>query len=178
MIKILLAGDGGQGIQTIADVICRTTFEKGLNVTHIPNYGLEQRGGVSLAFIQISDKEIVYPKFTKPDILLVMSEQADERTTQYRYEEIKILDIKNYKQMLSEKNIKSQNYNIFFLGVLAKILEDKKICSTEEIFKLLEKKLSLKPNWEEGRQAFEIGEGLALWGIARLRCARNDSDQS
>jgi len=83
-LKFLLAGDGGQGIQTIADIICKAVFEAGHYVSFIPNFGLEQRGGVSLAFIQMSDQEIGYPKFTKPDILLIMSEQARERTTGYQ----------------------------------------------------------------------------------------------
>ena len=72
-IKILLSGDGGQGIQLISNMICAAAFQNDLHVTSIPNYGLEQRGCVSLNFIQVSDKKIVYPKFTKPYILLIMS---------------------------------------------------------------------------------------------------------
>ena len=53
IIKILLSGDGGQGIQLMSDLICRAAIQRGFFVSHMPNYGLEQRGGVSLAFIQI-----------------------------------------------------------------------------------------------------------------------------
>ena len=44
ILKILLAGDGGQGIQSISDLLAQASFANGLNITQIPNYGLEQRG--------------------------------------------------------------------------------------------------------------------------------------
>src|SRR3989339_1804502 len=165
-IKILLSGDGGQGIQLLADIICVASFQNNLHVSFIPNYGLEQRGGVSLAYIKISDKEIGYPRFTNPDILLIMSDQARERTMSLRggttkqsplkIEErgIVILDAENYKEILLKENILPKSYNIFFLGMIAKLLEEKNICKTEQIFKLLEKKLSVKSGWDENKRAF------------------------
>lgn len=157
LLKLLLAGDGGQGIQTMAEIICQAAFEKGWQVTHIPNYGLEQRGGVSLSFIQISDLSISYPKFTRPDILLVMSKQAQERTKQQQNSGSKILNLENYSLDLKENNILPQNYNVFFLGVLSKIFEKKEIITKEDVFNLIEEKLSKKFNWEENKKAFEIG---------------------
>jgi len=53
-MNILLAGDGGQGIQTMAYVISQVIFDdKKFNISLIPNYGLEQRGGVSMVFLKI-----------------------------------------------------------------------------------------------------------------------------
>jgi 2-oxoglutarate ferredoxin oxidoreductase subunit gamma len=46
--KIIIAGEGGQGIQTIAHAFARAAFLDDLNVSFMPNYGVEQRGGVSL----------------------------------------------------------------------------------------------------------------------------------
>ena len=147
IFKILLAGDGGQGVQTVADLICRTAFKKNYQVSHIPNYGLEQRGGVSLAFIQISDEKIGYPKFSVPNILVVMSDQARERVKQYSSEIL--LDIKDLKEEVEKQKIKPQNLNIFFLKLLADILQEKNIISTDELYISLEEKLSKKENWEE-----------------------------
>lgn len=154
--KILLSGDGGQGIQLISDMLAQAAFANGFYISQIPNYGLEQRGGVSLSYLQISDKEVAYPRFTKPDVLLVMSEQARERVKNY---ELGIMnyDIKNYEQFLKENNILPASYNIFFLRMLAKILEEKNILKKEEVFELLERKLSKKINWEENKKAFEAG---------------------
>lgn len=157
LLKILLAGDGGQGIQTIADIICRLAFENDFQVTMIPNYGLEQRGGVSLAYIKISDEAIVYPKFSRPDVLLIMSAQARARTAAYQVKDVKILDVENYEEIFAKENISLSSRNVFFLGAFAKILAKEKFGSEEHAGRLLEAKLSKKPNWEENKKAFEAG---------------------
>jgi len=157
-IKILLSGDGGQGIQLIANMICRAAFNNALHVTSIPNYGLEQRGGVSLNFIQISDKKIMYPKFTKPDILLIMSPQARERVEGFKIEYLRLkIDLENHFDFLKKNNVPVQSYNIFCLRLIIKILEEKNILKSQDVFGLLEKKLSEKHGWEENKKAFDLG---------------------
>ena len=160
MFKILLSGDGGQGIQLLSHIICESAFHKGLEVTHIPNYGLEQRGGVSLAFIKIDKEKIVYPKFSTADLMLIMSDQAEERTSKFKIDppasggKLKINDFKN---LLEENNILKQSYNIFFLENILKKLEEKDLIDMEFAKKLLEEKLSTKPGWEENKKAFDLG---------------------
>lgn len=156
-MKILLSGDGGQGIQLISDMLAQAAFANGFYISQIPNYGLEQRGGVSLSYLQISDKEIVYPRFTKPEVMLIMSEQARERTRNYETKETKKLDIADYAEKLGDLKIVKNSCNIFFLGILTKILEEKDILKREEVFELLEKKLGSKANWEENKKAFQFG---------------------
>lgn len=156
LIKILLSGDGGQGIQLIANMICQASFANDFHVTSIPNYGLEQRGGVSLNFIQISDKKITYPKFTKPDLLLVLSQQARERVEKFKNERCVIFDIKDFEDKLKENNIPKKSYNIFFLSQIASVLEEKNVCRKEDIFKMLEKKLSSKSGWEENKLSWNF----------------------
>ncbi|MFZ2189547.1 MAG: 2-oxoacid:acceptor oxidoreductase family protein [Candidatus Magasanikiibacteriota bacterium] len=156
ILKILLAGDGGQGIQLISDLLTQASFNNGFFVSQIPNYGLEQRGGVSLSFLIISDQEISYPKFTKPDILLVMSEQARIRMENYE-SGIMSYDINDFVEKLSDQKIEKVSYNIFFLGLITKLLQEKNILKTEQVFELLEKKLSKKANWELNQQAFQFG---------------------
>ncbi len=157
ILKILLAGDGGQGIQLLADIICRAAIDKGLYATSIPNYGLEQRGGVSLSFVQISAKEIIYPKFTKPDILLIMSEQARERTKKHQFAETKIIDIDDFKKKMDNAGVAIKSQNVFFLGMLVKVLFEMNFCERATVEKLLEKKLGAKLGWEENKKAFANG---------------------
>lgn len=156
LIKILLSGDGGQGIQLISDLLAQAAFQNNFFISQIPNYGLEQRGGVSLSYLIISDKEIAYPRFTKPDILLVMSEQARERTKQFQIADCR-LQINDFEEKFKDQKIDRVSYNVFFLGLLAKMLEEKNILKKDEVFGLLEKKLGSKQNWEENKRAFEIG---------------------
>jgi 2-oxoglutarate ferredoxin oxidoreductase subunit gamma len=160
LIKLLIAGDGGQGIQTMADVISQAAFMKDFFVSYIPNYGLEQRGGSSLAFIQISDRDVVYPKFSNPDILVVMSDDSRKRVSGYEHKSVKVIDIKDYLGILEKNSIESTSYNIFFLGVLAKVLGNNQIKLDEEIFVALEKKLGKKPNWEENKRIWDISTEL------------------
>jgi len=161
-IKILLAGDGGQGVQTIADIICKAVFENNKHVTHIPNYGLEQRGGASLAFIQISSRGITYPKFAKPDILLIMSDQARARTEEYQTEAGKIFDIKDYLDEINGDGVKTRSQNIFFLGLICKILEFDGLLKTDEALMILAGRLKSRPGWEENEKAFMAGKNLAV----------------
>jgi len=81
--KIVFAGEGGQGVQSIAHAFANAAFAAGLNVTYMPNYGVEQRGGVSLGFLQFGQDVIGFPKFKTADILVVMCERAVARTETY-----------------------------------------------------------------------------------------------
>ncbi|EAX48166.1 pyruvate/ketoisovalerate oxidoreductase, gamma subunit [Thermosinus carboxydivorans Nor1] len=78
--KIALAGEGGQGVQSIAEILAEAANEEGKNALYIPNFGVEQRGGVSIAYVQISDGPIGAPKFQKADILIPLSPRAVRRT--------------------------------------------------------------------------------------------------
>ncbi|CQR72450.1 Pyruvate synthase subunit PorC [Sporomusa ovata DSM 2662] len=83
VVKVAIAGEGGQGVQSIADILAEAANEEGKNALYIPNFGVEQRGGVSIAFVQISDGEIGSPKFPKADILIPVSPRAVKRTAMY-----------------------------------------------------------------------------------------------
>lgn len=83
LIKVALAGEGGQGVQSIAEIIAEAAYNANKQTIYIPNFGLEQRGGVSIAFIQVSDKRIGAPKFFKADIVVALSERAVCRTSEF-----------------------------------------------------------------------------------------------
>lgn len=158
LLKILLAGDGGQGVQTIAEIIFQAAFAKNWEVSLIPNYGLEQRGGVSLAFFKISNKQISYPKFSTADVLVILSSQAKNRTTSFVDTGTKILDYVDFYKKNKTLAIAEKSLNVFILGLLSKQLEEKNILDWETVFSLLEKKLKNKTNWEENKVAFQLGK--------------------
>lgn len=81
--RIIIAGEGGQGVQVLAHAFAQAAFEANLHVSYMPNYGVEQRGGVSLGFLQFGKGVIGFPKFQTADILVVMCSRAIERTKQY-----------------------------------------------------------------------------------------------
>ncbi|MBO8170163.1 MAG: 2-oxoacid:acceptor oxidoreductase family protein [Thermoanaerobacteraceae bacterium] len=81
--KIALAGEGGQGVQSVAMIITEAAYEDGREALYIPNFGVEQRGGVSVAYVQISDEPIGSPKFKTADIVIALSDRAVRRTQRY-----------------------------------------------------------------------------------------------
>ncbi|CCO08545.1 2-oxoacid:acceptor oxidoreductase family protein [Desulforamulus hydrothermalis] len=82
-VKICLAGEGGQGVQSVAEIIAAAANAEGREALYIPNFGVEQRGGVSIAYLQIADQPIGAPKFDKADILVALSDRAVRRCKQY-----------------------------------------------------------------------------------------------
>lgn len=83
LIRIALAGEGGQGVQSVAEILAEAAYNENQQAIYIPNFGLEQRGGVSIAFLQFSDNRIGAPKFQKADIVIALSERAVARTLSY-----------------------------------------------------------------------------------------------
>ncbi|PKM89566.1 MAG: ketoisovalerate oxidoreductase [Firmicutes bacterium HGW-Firmicutes-12] len=82
-VKIALAGEGGQGVQSVAGIMVEAAYEEGREALYIPNFGVEQRGGVSVAYCQISDEKIGSPKFVYADLVIALSDRAVLRTKQY-----------------------------------------------------------------------------------------------
>lgn len=82
-VCIALAGEGGQGVQLVGELLADSAYRAGLHSIYIPNFGVEQRGGVSIAFVQVSPDPIGSPKFKKADILVPLSKRSIERTKTY-----------------------------------------------------------------------------------------------
>ncbi|MEK7508848.1 MAG: 2-oxoacid:acceptor oxidoreductase family protein [Patescibacteria group bacterium] len=158
--KILIAGEGGQGVQSLAYILTQALFKAGLEVSFVPNYGLEQRGGMSLAYIQVSNKKIVYPRFNRPDLLILMAESARPRVAKLISQTQQVLETEPHKELLKENKLPAHTYNMLTLGILAKILADKKIIKTEEIRNEIKSKLGKKLGLEDNLKAFEVGTGF------------------
>ena len=80
LVRVALAGEGGQGVQSVAEILAEAAYNENKQAIYIPNFGLEQRGGVSIAFIQVSDERIGAPKFNKADVVIAMvNGQSEER---------------------------------------------------------------------------------------------------
>jgi len=74
--EVLLSGTGGQGLIMAGLILADAVIRDGKNTVQTQSYGPEARGGASKAEVIISDEAIDYPKVTKPDVLLAMSQEA------------------------------------------------------------------------------------------------------
>ncbi len=81
--KIVAAGEGGQGVQSMAESLALAAHRGGWRALYMPNFGIEQRGGISLAFVQLSREEIGSPKFLTANLVIVLSRRSFERCRQY-----------------------------------------------------------------------------------------------
>ena len=71
--QIILAGFGGQGLLFAGKVLAYTSLETERNVTWLPSYGPEMRGGTANCTVCVSDQPIGSPYVTDPDILVAMN---------------------------------------------------------------------------------------------------------
>lgn len=71
--KILIAGFGGQGILFAGKALAFTGLKAGKEVSWLPSYGPEMRGGTANCSVTISDDPIGSPIVDKPDILIAMN---------------------------------------------------------------------------------------------------------
>ncbi len=76
---ILVAGFGGQGVLLIGSILCHAGMDEGLNVSWLPSYGPEMRGGTASCSVTLSSDEIGSPVVTKPDICIVMNQPSYDR---------------------------------------------------------------------------------------------------
>ena len=70
---VIIAGFGGQGVMLIGNLLAQAGMEHGLEVSFIPVYGAEMRGGTANCFVVISDEAIGAPLGDVMDDLIVMN---------------------------------------------------------------------------------------------------------
>jgi 2-oxoglutarate ferredoxin oxidoreductase subunit gamma len=71
--ELILAGFGGQGIMFAGQILSYAAMDAGKEVTWIPSYGPEMRGGTANCTVVVSDEEIGSPVVKNPDAALVMN---------------------------------------------------------------------------------------------------------
>ena len=73
MIRILLAGQGGQGVLSAGRFLAESGLHEGKEVSYLPAYGPEMRGGTANCAVIISGEEIASPLCTEPDVLIALN---------------------------------------------------------------------------------------------------------
>jgi 2-oxoglutarate ferredoxin oxidoreductase subunit gamma len=71
--KIIIAGFGGQGVLSLGQFIAYSAIEQDLQVTWMPSYGPEMRGGTANCNVVVSDKPVANPIITNPDCLIALN---------------------------------------------------------------------------------------------------------
>ena len=74
--EIIMGGVGGQGIMVIGNLLAQAAFKENLNVTYLPIYGVEKRGGQADCTVVIDTEEIGSPVVGSPQYCIIMSKSA------------------------------------------------------------------------------------------------------
>ena len=74
--EIICAGFGGQGIMVLGKVLAAAGMEKGYNVTWMPSYGAEVRGGTAHSMVKIGSEQIASPIVVDVDTAFIMNEPS------------------------------------------------------------------------------------------------------
>jgi len=80
LTEVRIAGFGGQGVILSAIVLGKAaSIYQGEFATMTQNFGPEARGGACSAQLVLSGSPVLYPYVTRPDILVIMSQEAYNR---------------------------------------------------------------------------------------------------
>ena len=71
--EIVVAGFGGQGVLFTGQLLAYAGMDEGREVTWIPSYGPEMRGGTANCTVVISNEEIGSPMVEHPTAVIVMN---------------------------------------------------------------------------------------------------------
>ena len=71
--QILIAGFGGQGVLFAGKFLAYKGMVEDLNISWLPSYGPEMRGGTANCSVVLSDMPVGSPIITAPDVLVAMN---------------------------------------------------------------------------------------------------------
>lgn len=71
--EIIISGFGGQGVMAIGKTLCEAGMQEGKNVSWLPSYGPEMRGGTANCSVVLSEQTIVSPIVLEPTELIAMN---------------------------------------------------------------------------------------------------------
>lgn len=150
--EILLAGFGGQGVLFAGKLLAYCAMFEGKEISWLPSYGPEMRGGKCNCSVCISDEPIGSPKVLEPDLLIALNGPSFEAFVPTVKAGGKVFadsslidatcdrnDIDCYMvpaTQIADDNGLAKGSNIVLLG---KLLAETGIFSTETVRKALEK---------------------------------------
>ena len=175
--EIIIAGFGGQGVLFGGQVIAYAAMDSGKEVTWIPSYGPEMRGGTANCTVIIADEEIGSPLVKNPPLAIALNLPSFDK-----YEEVLAPGgTLVVNQSMVDRGAKRDDINVIFVpcNEIAEEIGDKRLLnmvavgalltalpelSLKDIEKALESHLPerhkrlLPKNYEALKRGFEAGQ--------------------
>ncbi len=172
--QIILAGFGGQGILFAGKVLAYTSLETERNVTWLPSYGPEMRGGTCNCSIVISDgKAVGSPVISNPDILIALNrpslDKFEDTVAPGGYiiydnslidRDVKRTDVNVVKIPATELTMEHHLETLANMIVVGKMLKETGLFTTEEIKIGIEKSVPASKAWLIEKNIEAVGLGF------------------
>lgn len=176
--EIIIAGFGGQGVLSMGKILAYSAIMQDMEVTWMPSYGPEMRGGTANVSVILSDKKIGSPIVTKYDTAIVLNQQSlDKFEASVKPGGLLIYDPSGITREPERKDItvcridaievavKVGNSKVYNMAVLGGYLKMKPVVAMENVDKGLAKSIPArysdlialnKAAIEEGMKAIEV----------------------
>ena len=175
--EIIIAGFGGQGVLSMGKILAYSGIMQGQQVTWMPSYGPEMRGGTANVTVILSDSKISSPLLSKFDTAIILNQQSmDKFENSVKPGGILIYDPNGITRQPVRKDIKiysidavdisnelgnSKAYNMVVLGAF---LSKKSIVSMENVIKGLKKSIP-----ERHHQLIPMNEQAIRVGMEKIQ---------
>lgn len=173
--EIIIAGFGGQGVLSMGKILAYAALTGNLEVTWMPSYGPEQRGGTANVTVILSDEAISSPIVDTYDIAVILNQQSlDKFEHAVKPGGILIFDPYGIHRMPERTDItvipvnamdatiemgNSKSYNMILLGAL---LKASPMVSVENVMNGLKKALPERHHHLLPANQAAINRGLEL----------------
>ena len=152
--EIIISGFGGQGVLSMGKILAYSGLMEDKEVTWMPAYGPEQRGGTANVTVIVSDKRISSPILSRYDVAIVLNQPSLEKFEPkvkpggiLIYDGYGIInpptrkDINVYRIDAMDKAADMKNAKVFNMIVLGGLLKVCHVVSTEGLHSALFKSL-------------------------------------
>lgn len=152
--EIVAAGFGGQGVLSMGKILAYAGLMDDLEVTWMPSYGPEQRGGTANVTVVVSDKPISSPVLDAYDTAVILNQQSlDKFESKIKPGGVLIYDpygihrkptrtdIDVYPVEAMEASIELKNAKVYNMIVLGALLKVNPVVDIESVMRGLKKAL-------------------------------------
>lgn len=152
--EIIISGFGGQGVLSMGKILAYSGLMEGKEVTWMPAYGPEQRGGTANVTVIVSDTRISSPILSRYDVAIVLNQPSLDRFEEkvkpggiLIYDGFGIInpptrkDITVYRIDAMDKAADMKNAKVFNMIVLGGLLKVCPVVSTNGLKNALYKSL-------------------------------------
>lgn len=77
--ELIIAGFGGQGIMLVGKLLAQVAMKCDKEVTYMPSYGAEVRGGTANCMVVMADEPVASPMVNNPDSAIMMNKASLEK---------------------------------------------------------------------------------------------------